>query len=98
MRLIEIKTQVNGAHNNQVISGEIIVQDGWAVIPDDMECENFPFGEVVTEEINGVMTLTMWTPGMIPDDEDMEYNPTQLDIIEAQLMYVAMMTDNLLEV
>ena len=98
MRLIEIQALDNGAHNNQTINSVIPVPTGWAVIPEDMECENFPFGEVEAKEIDGVMTVTKWTPGEIPETEPVEPEPTQLDIIEAQVTYTAMMTDTLLEV
>jgi hypothetical protein len=59
MRIIEIKTLPNGAHRNQTASA---CPDGWAIIPDDMECENFPFGSVTV--VDGV--VTEWTPGEIP--------------------------------
>ena len=65
MRIIEIAPLANGAHRNQ--SGTFrIVPTGWAVIPDGMATDNFPFGEVVAEDIDGVMTVTSWTPGEIP--------------------------------
>ena len=68
MTIIEISALDNGAHRNQ--SGNIqTVPDGWAVIPDGMETENFPFGDVTAEEINGIMTVTSWTPGEIPETE-----------------------------
>ena len=67
MRAIEIAALSNGAHRNQ--TGLDVLPDGWAVIPDDMVCENFPFGEVTAEEIDGVMTVTRWTPGAIPEPE-----------------------------
>ena len=68
MRIIEISPLDNGSHRNQ--SGGVSVgPDGWAVVPYDMECENFPFGEVEVEEINGVMTVTKWTPGVMPEPE-----------------------------
>lgn len=77
MRLIEIKAQENGAHNNQTINGTVAVPEGWAVIPDDMELESFPFGDVVAEEIDGVMTVTGWVPGVIPEPEpEPEPEPT----------------------
>jgi hypothetical protein len=66
MNIIEIAPLENGAHRNQN-SGLSVVPSGWAVIPDNMECENFPFGEVEATEINGVMTVTKWTPGEIPE-------------------------------
>ena len=97
MRIIEINALENGAHRNQN-GGVSVLPDGWAVIPDGMVCENFPFGEVEAEEINGVMTVTKWTPGTIPEPEPVEEQPSQLDIIEAQVTYTAMMTDTLLEV
>ena len=98
MRIIEIAPLDNGAHRNQ--NGSIsVVPDGWAVIPDGTECKNFPFGEVEVSEITGVMTVTKWTPGKIPAPaEDVKLEPTQLDIIEAQVTYTAMMTGTLMEV
>ena len=94
MNMIEITALDNGAHQNQTYHG--VLPEGWAVIPDDMACENFPFGEVEAEEINGIMTVTKWTPGVMPEPEPIpEAEPTQLDIIEAQVTYTAMMTDTL---
>ena len=59
MRIIEIKSLENGGHRNQ--TGHFkTVPEGWAVIPDDMETPNFPFGEVETkdEDIIKVETIT----------------------------------------
>lgn len=50
MRIIEIQAHENGSHRNQTIYGVISVPEGWAVIPDDMETPNFPFGEIETED------------------------------------------------
>lgn len=98
MRIIEIAPLDNGAHRNQ--NGELsVVPEGWAVVPADLVTKNFPFGEVEVAEIDGVMTVTKWTPGEMPEpDPAPEPEPTQLDIIEAQVTYTAMMTDTLLEV
>ncbi len=60
MKIIEINSLENGSHKNQ--SGDFEhIPDGWAVIPDDMETPNFPFGDIevkdediiVIEQING---------------------------------------------
>lgn len=67
MRIIEIAALENGAHRNQTYHG--VIPDGWAAVPDDMVCENFPFGDIDAEEINGVMTVTKWTAGVIPEPE-----------------------------
>ena len=69
MRIIEINAFDNGAHRNQTTNSTIPVPEGWAVIPDEMETENFPFGEVTAEKIDGVMTVTEWTPLPIPEPE-----------------------------
>ena len=82
MRLIEIKALDNGAHNNQTINGVIPVPDGWAVIPDDMECENFPFGEIEVEEIDGVMTVTNWVAGEIPEPDPVPEPETEPDVYD----------------
>ena len=76
MQMLEINTLENGAHENQTYHG--ILPDGWAVIPDDLETENFPFGEVTVEEIDGVMTVTKWTAGVIPEP-DPEPDPVSED-------------------
>lgn len=82
MRAIEIAALSNGAHRNQ--TGLSVLPDGWAVIPDDMACENFPFGEVTAEEIDGVMTVTGWTPGAIPEPEP-AHEPEPPTDIEARV-------------
>lgn len=69
MKIVEIKALGNGGHRNQ--SGDIkSVPDGWAVIPDGVKTPNFPFGNVETEEIDGVMTVTKWEAGEIPEAEE----------------------------
>lgn len=66
--IIKIEPLSNGAHANQSTTPATI-PDGWAVVPENMELVNFPFGEAEAEEIDGVMTVTMWTPGTIPEPE-----------------------------
>lgn len=98
MRIIEIAPLENGAHRNQT-GGLSSVPEGWAVVPDDLVTENFPFGEVTVEDVNGVPIVTKWDPLPLPEPEpEQEPEPTQLDLIEAQVTYTAMMTDTLLEV
>lgn len=87
MRIVEIKALNNGAHRNQTIDGVFnVIPDGYAVIPDDMICENFPFGEVKAEEIDGVMTVAEWVPGVIPEPEPMpETEPTAEELLDILL-------------
>lgn len=69
MRIIEIESLPNGAHRNQTGNFETI-PDGYAVIPDSIETLNFPFGTIETENVEGVTTVTSWTPGTIPETDD----------------------------
>jgi hypothetical protein len=86
MRIIEIAPLENGAHRNQS-GGLSVVPEGCAVVPADMECENFPFGEVEVEEVNGVMTVTKWTPGEMPEPEPIPApEPTAQDDTDALLV------------
>ena len=83
LRLIEIKALKNGGHRNQNGSFKVI-PDGWAVIPSDIEVENFPFGDVVAEEIDGVMTVTEWIPGIVPEPTpEPEPEPTAKEMLNA---------------
>lgn len=91
MRIVEIAALENGAHRNQtmdaplaILDGCSIVPDGWALIPDDMETENFPFGTLEAEEIDGVMTVTSWTPGTIPDPEPAPVLPPSNEALAAE--------------
>lgn len=85
MRIIEIAPLENGAHRNQTGTLQTI-PDGWAVIPDDMETENYPFGTVEVQEIEGVMTVTSWTPGTIPEPEpEPEPEPTDTEVLNTLL-------------
>lgn len=74
-RIVEIAALPNAAHRNQSFHG--FVPEGWAAIPEDMETENFPFGEVEVAEVDGVMTVTKWTPGELPRPEIVTPTPTQ---------------------
>ena len=92
MTIIEIIALSNGAHRNQAGTFSAI-PDGWASIPDGMETPNFPFGEVEVAEINGVMTVTKWTPGEIPEPEpEPEPEPAELEQLRADVDYIAMET------
>lgn len=83
MRIVEIKTLENGSHRNQM--GDFsTIPNGYAVIPDDMETPNFPFGKITTKNINGVMTVTKWTAGTLPEPEPIpEPEPTAEDMLNA---------------
>lgn len=67
MRIVEINALENGAHRNQTTDRLPSIPSGWAVIPDDMVCENFPFGELTAKEFDGVMIVTDWKAGEIPE-------------------------------
>lgn len=90
MRIIEIAPLENGAHRNQ--SGSFRnIPTGWAVVPVGMETDNFPFGEVVAEEIDGVMTVTSWVAGEIPEPEPVPAEePTEMEQLRADVDYIAM--------
>lgn len=70
MRIIEIEACENGSHRNQA-SNFTTIPEGWAVIPDDMETPNFPFGDIEVEEKDGVMVVTKWIAGEMPEPTPM---------------------------
>lgn len=85
MRIVEIDALPNGAHRNQAYNG--IVIDGWAVVPDDMDTPNYPFGVVEADLVNGVMTVTGWTPGVLPEPEpEPQPEHTAQDDVDAMLV------------
>ena len=86
MRIVEIYAASNGSHRNQNMNSSF-VPDGWAVVPDEMVTENFPFGDLTAEEIDGIMTVTSWIPGVVPEPlpepEPVEPEPTVWDELDA---------------
>ena len=85
MRIIEIKSFENGAHNNQTVFGTIPVPDGWAIIPEGMETPNFPFGDITVDD-QMPPVVTSWTPLPIPEPEPApEPEPTADEVLNALL-------------
>ena len=82
MKIIEIVSLQNGAHSNQEIcnvdSSAFPVPSGWAILPDDMETPNFPFGNITVDETQTPPVVTSWTPLPIPEPE----KPTQAQLRE----------------
>jgi hypothetical protein len=88
MRLIKIEQFENGGHNYQTINRISSIPEGWAVIPDDMDTPNLPYGDIVVEEIEGVPTVTSWTPREMPEVEptpEVEAEPTAEELIDILL-------------
>ncbi len=97
--IIEIQARDNWGHGNNTSGGFRSVPEGWAVFPDGPQAESFPFFRVDrVEEVDGAPTVTAYTPMPMPEPEpEPAPEPTQLDRVEAQTMYTAVMTDTLLE-
>ena len=74
MTIIKIAPEWNGSHNSIENADNIL--PGWAVIPDNMETPNFPFGTATAAEVDGVMTVTSWVAGTIPAPEPVTPEPT----------------------
>ena len=70
MEIIKIQPESNGSHEFQIHNQDVVPMEGWAIIPEDKwPLENFPYGEVETELIDGVAVVTDWTPLPIPQPE-----------------------------
>lgn len=80
MQMLEISARANGSHLNQTYYGDLF--EGWALIPDDMELPNFPFGEVVAEKDKetGMMIVTEWIPGELPETPKIPQDTTIPDL------------------
>lgn len=77
MTIIKIDHNFNGSHDNQTISDytpeTFPVPEGWAIIPEELgtpdTLENYPFGEITVETVDGVPTVTSWTPLPMPEPD-----------------------------
>ena len=86
MRLIKISQSEKGSHAYQTIDRVIEIPKGWAVIPDDMETPNLPFGDITVEDIDGVPTVTSWTPREMPEVPEAEAETTAQEDTDAMLV------------
>lgn len=87
MKIIEIFKRESGFHGNQIIDAiepsVFPVPDGWAILPDDMETPNFPFGDITVGNQTPPV-VTSWTPLPIPEPEpEPEPDPTTEDRVAA---------------
>lgn len=101
MTIIEIEALSNGAHRNQTsYESEMTPPEGWAIIPEDIEIPScFPFVDIQMEDgviVNLTGNYEAYKKAIAVSAQPEE--PTQLDRIEAQAAYTALMTDTLLEV
>lgn len=87
--IIRIEAFENGAHANS--GSHDVIPKGWAIVPEGMELENFPFGEVEVEEKDGVVIVTKWTPGVMPEVTE-DIAPTEMEQLRADVDYIAVMT------
>lgn len=97
LTIIEIQAREDGGHGLQSQSGrKECWLDGWIAVPDRLadlawECKGYCDLKIS----DGVLVDLI--PGEVPEPEpEPELGPTQLDTIEAQVTYTAMMTDTLL--
>lgn len=89
---IKIEKNPDGSHAYQVGG---YLENGWAVIPSEMILPtSFPYVDIEVDENNIVVSMTEGEETLIEEPDI----PSQLDIIEAQVTYTALMTDTLLEV
>lgn len=88
MQIIKIDLYEDSmGHDNLICGDNAKVPEGWAVIPEEMlPLENFPFGDIEVAEIDGVMTVTSWAPGVIPEPDPIpEPEPTTTDLMDVLL-------------
>ena len=79
MIIVEITGYGNNAHRNQTGNFKI-VPEGWAVVPEGLETPGFPFGNIVVEEIDGVMTVIQWTECPCPEPENVLKLSNSIDL------------------
>ena len=74
--LVKIEAFDNGSHDNITVESYDTIPEGWALLPDNVERPGFPFGIIEVAEVEGVMTVTVWTykdPPTIPNSQLREW-------------------------
>lgn len=99
MVIIQIEAQLDGQHYVESQSHRTQCwEDGYVTVPSEHEnnvISCLGYGDLTVED--GKFIDFIPRPELIPTPEE-DTTPTQLDRVEAQVTYTAMMTDTLLEV
>lgn len=108
MKIIQIETNPSGSRPALQDWSSNIVPDGYALCPEefvDIFYSTTPAGFVNINVNDNIVTSMEVNQNALdeyiaslPEPEAIVEKPTQLDLIEAQVTYTAMMTDTLLEV
>lgn len=110
MHMINLTPVAPGVYNDHKADHIVAPPEGWAYIPEDFPLPaTFPrLGGIEAENVtyireeNGtareytMLTVTAMSEGTMP--ETVVEQPSQIDRVEAQATYTAIMTDTLLEV
>lgn len=92
IKIIKIIPYSNGAHANQTIQNNTPIPEGYALIPQELDTPNFPFGDIEVEEIDNIMTVTSWTPRDIPEQKEKENPVSRYEQLRADIDFIAVMT------
>lgn len=86
MRIIKIKSLPNGAHINK--TGNFgYIPEGYAVIPECIAIPaSFPFVDLETAKIDGVMTVVSMSEREMPVAEPIKPAPSVLDDMDTMLV------------
>lgn len=86
MRIIRIKTNKIGGHSCMTVPNLTQLPVGWAVLPDNIETPNFPYGNITVKTRCGVPTVIGWTPKRIPKREPVpDPEPTADELMDTLL-------------
>lgn len=94
MHIICLTPLEEGVYNDHSSDSIIAPPDGWAMIPEGLlKPPTFPrLGSIEAAEIDGVMTVTEWTAGEIPEQPEVAEEPTEMEQLRADVDYIAIMT------
>lgn len=106
MLIVKKSTNQNGTHDNQLCNFTLPqIPEGWAVVPPELEAQTLELLPWITLEMEDGAIVGVSdnaearaAAAAEPTPVEPEPAPTQLDRVEAQATYTAMMTDTLLEV
>lgn len=98
MTLLQIIPEMDGSHLYQVSSVDLdTIPDDMVLVPENMlPLDNFPYGNIKFKNIDGVQTLTEWTPLPIPIPPEPIPEPSMEEKLQAQVLYTAVETGTLL--
>lgn len=91
MTIVRVAKNEYGGHANQTADHFTALPDGWAILPDALRPDTFPFFNVEEVEDGVILAVSPIDPPEIPEPVIPDTGPSEVEQLRADVDYIALM-------